>query len=32
MMKDEANITIADTYEVAYWLSNGVFTFDLKLF
>ena len=29
---DRANITIVDRYEVAYWVSNGVFTFGLGLF
>ena len=29
---DRANITIADTYEVAYCLSNGIFTFDIHPF
>ena len=28
-MTDRTNIAIANTYEVAYWLSIGVFTFDL---
>ena len=29
MMTDRAHTTIANVLEVAYWLSNCVFTFDL---
>ena len=29
MVTERENISIADTLEIAYWLSNGVFAFDL---